>query len=109
MAGSILGTQVLRTEDPELLLGQARYVSDLPLHDPVHLVFVRSEYAHARIMSIDTSAAVEAPGVVAVFTAADLALKPQHGMAKVHDDFARPPLAVERASISAAWQAAQSR
>ena len=95
MAGSILGTQVTRTEDPELLLGRATYVGDLPLINPVHLAFVRSEYAHARIVAINVSDAASAPGVVGVYTAADLNLDPQHGMAKVHDDFARPPLAVD--------------
>ena len=96
MAGSILGTRVLRTEDPELLFGTAQYVGDLDLDHPLHVVFVRSEMAHARITAIDTIAAQEAPGVVAVLTAADLAVAPFHGMAKVHDDFARPALAVDR-------------
>jgi carbon-monoxide dehydrogenase large subunit len=98
MPGSILGTRVLRTEDPELLLGAARYVDDLHLPggefaDAVHVVFVRSEMAHATIVSVDVSGAVDMPGVIGVFTAADLGLRPQHSMAKVHDDFARPPLA----------------
>ncbi|MEO5901589.1 MAG: xanthine dehydrogenase family protein molybdopterin-binding subunit [Ilumatobacteraceae bacterium] len=95
MAGSILGTRVLRTEDPELLLGGATYVSDLPLDNPLHLVFVRSEMAHATITGIDVSAALEAPGVVAVWTAAELGVAPHHGMVKVHADFARAPLAVD--------------
>jgi aerobic carbon-monoxide dehydrogenase large subunit len=93
MVGSILGTRVLRTEDPELLFGHAHYVSDLPLHDALHVVFVRSEMAHALITAIDASLAVAAPGVVAVFTADDLGISPQQSMVKVHDHFARPPLA----------------
>ncbi len=96
MAGSILGTRVQRTEDPELLVGAARYVDDLQLADPLHVVFVRSEMAHARLAGIDASAALEMPGVVAVLTGADLGVRPHHGMAKVHDDFARPPLAVDK-------------
>ena len=96
MAGSILGTRVLRTEDPELLFGAGDYVSDLDLGDELQVVFVRSEMAHALITGIDTSAARQAPGVVAVFTAADLGIAPFQGMAKVHDDFARPPLATDR-------------
>ena len=97
MAGSILGTRVLRTEDPELLLGDAKYVGDLDLgDDTLHLVFVRSEMAHAEITGIDTSAAEAAPGVVAVWTAADLGLQPFQSMATVHADFARPPLATDR-------------
>jgi carbon-monoxide dehydrogenase large subunit len=94
--GSILGTRVLRTEDPELLVGAGRYVSDLALEGALHATFVRSEMANARITNIDTSAAVSAPGVAAVLTSADLQLAPFHGFVKVHADFARPPLAVDR-------------
>lgn len=57
-------------------------------------MFVRSEMAHARLLSIDISEALAMPGVVAVLTGEDLAVKPQHGMARVHEDFAKPPLAV---------------
>ena len=95
MAGSILGTRVLRTEDPELLLGAGRYVDDLRLPGALHAVFVRSDHAHGRIVDIELDEARQAPGVVGVFTAADLALRPFHGMAKVHDHFARPPLATD--------------
>src|SRR4051812_28171479 len=96
MPGSILGTRVVRTEDPELLIGGANYVSDLPLDNPLYLVFVRSEMSHARIVGIDTADAAAMPGVVAVWTAAELDVAPHHGMVKVHDDFARAPLAVDR-------------
>ena len=95
MAGSILGTRVLRTEDPELLLGEARFVGDLALDGALHAVFVRSELAHATLLSIDTAEAEAMPGVAAVFTAATLPLASFHGMAKVHADFARPPLATD--------------
>ena len=47
MAGSILGTRVLRTEDPQLLTGGARYLDDLDLPGKLHAVFARSEVAHA--------------------------------------------------------------
>ncbi|MBK8332749.1 MAG: xanthine dehydrogenase family protein molybdopterin-binding subunit [Acidimicrobiaceae bacterium] len=93
MAGSILGTRVLRTEDPELLTGAGRFVDDLQLHDPLHVVFVRSEMAHARLLEVHSEQARAMPGVVAVLTAADLGVRPHHGMVKVHDDFARSPLA----------------
>jgi carbon-monoxide dehydrogenase large subunit len=101
MAGSILGTRVLRTEDPDLLTGAVRYLADLDLGDlglgnTLHAVFVRSEAAHALIEGIDLAGALAAPGVVGVFTAADLGLPGFHGMAKVDDVFARPPLAVDR-------------
>src|SRR5262245_4048715 len=93
MAGSILGTRVLRTEDPELLVGGARYVGDLDLDNALHVAFVRSEMAHARIDGIDIADALEMPGVAAIHTADDLGLQTFHGMAKVHDDFARSALA----------------
>jgi carbon-monoxide dehydrogenase large subunit len=96
MAGSILGTRVLRTEDPDLLVGAADYVDDLDLGNELQVVFVRSEMAHALITAIDTSAAKNAPGVAAVLTAADLDLVAFQSMATVHDDFARPPLATDR-------------
>jgi len=72
---SILGTRVVRTEDPRLLTTGATYVDDL--RDPAligaaHVTFVRSPLAHARITGIDTEGARAEPGVVAVLTAADL-------------------------------------
>jgi carbon-monoxide dehydrogenase large subunit len=73
--GSILGTRVLRTEDPGFLTRGAVYTDDLVderLAGAVHVTFVRSPVAHARITAIDTAAAAAAPGVVAVLTAADL-------------------------------------
>jgi carbon-monoxide dehydrogenase large subunit len=77
--GSILGTRVLRVEDPAFLTRGAVYTDDLVddrLAGAVHATFVRSPVAHARITAIDTSAAVAAPGVVAVLTADDLADAP---------------------------------
>ncbi|GHF24985.1 carbon-monoxide dehydrogenase large subunit [Amycolatopsis deserti] len=77
---SIVGTRVVRIEDQQLITQGGTYVEDLrveALTGAVHAVFVRSPIAHARITSIDTSAALEAPGVVAVYTAADLDLAPR--------------------------------
>ncbi len=91
--GSILGTRVLRTEDPSLLTGAAKYVDDLGLVGALHAVFVRSDVAHGTIGSIDTTDATSLPGVIAVLTAADLGIAAHHGFAPVHDDFKRPPLA----------------
>jgi carbon-monoxide dehydrogenase large subunit len=68
-----VGTRMLRKEDPALLTGEARYVDDLNVPGALHLEVVRSSEAHARIRSIDTSAAKDQPGVVAVFIGADLA------------------------------------
>jgi len=73
---SILGTRVLRSEDPGFLTTGAVYTEDVQddrLTGALHAHFVRSTVAHARITSIDTTAARQATGVVAVFTGADLA------------------------------------
>ena len=91
--GSLLGTRVTRTEDPELLRGARRYVADLPFDGLLHAVFARSDVPHGRITSIHTDEAVAHPGVVAVLTAAELGVAPHHGFAVVHEDFASPPLA----------------
>ena len=72
---SILGTRVVRTEDPQFLTRGAVYTDDLTderLTGALHATFVRSQVAHAKILSVDTEAAKQAPGVVAVYTAADL-------------------------------------
>ena len=94
--GSILGTRVTRSEDPQLLTGAGRYVADLPLDGGVRVVFVRSDVAHGLLRAVHVEDAVGMPGVVAVWTAADLDVAPHHGFVKVHDDFARPPLATDR-------------
>jgi aerobic carbon-monoxide dehydrogenase large subunit len=76
---SILGTRVLRTEDPAFLTRGGVYTDDVEddrLAGACHVFFVRSPVAHARINAIDLSAAREAPGVIAAFTAADLAELP---------------------------------
>jgi carbon-monoxide dehydrogenase large subunit len=72
---SILGTRVVRTEDPRLLTTGATYVEDLRLPElrgAAFVTFVRSPMAHARITGIDPSEALAEPGVVAVLTARDL-------------------------------------
>ena len=73
-----------------------RYLRRSAVRRPLHAVFVRSDVAHGTITSIDTGEAVAMPGVVAVWTADDLDVAPHHGFAKIHDDFARPPLATDR-------------
>ncbi|HXR53545.1 MAG TPA: xanthine dehydrogenase family protein molybdopterin-binding subunit [Acidimicrobiales bacterium] len=73
---SILGNRVLRKEDQKFLTTGGTYVEDLPLEGAVHIVYVRSPLAHARIRSIDTEEALASPGVVAVFTAQDIDLDP---------------------------------
>ncbi len=68
-----IGQAVTRFEDPRLLRGQGRFLNDVNLPGQAHAVLVRSPHAHARIRSIATSVAVQAPGVLAVLTGADLA------------------------------------
>jgi carbon-monoxide dehydrogenase large subunit len=70
--GSILGTRVLRLEDPRLLTVGGTYVEDLDLPGAAWLTYVRSPHAHARIAAIDAAAARSAPGVLGVYTADDL-------------------------------------
>ena len=79
MTGSILGNRVIRKEDPKFLTTGGVYVDDMDeplLEGALHVTYARSTMAHARITGIDTAAAAEAPGVVAVYTAADLGLEP---------------------------------
>jgi carbon-monoxide dehydrogenase large subunit len=70
--GAVLGTRRLRKEDPALLTGEARFTNDLNIPGALHLALVRSPYAHARILSVDLSAALAMPGVVAAYSGADL-------------------------------------
>ena len=77
---SIMGTRVLRTEDPRLLTEGGVYTDDLRLPEltgAAYVTIVRSPVAHALITGIDTSAATEIPGVVAVLTSADLPGPPE--------------------------------
>jgi carbon-monoxide dehydrogenase large subunit len=69
---ALVGTPVKRREDPRLITGQATYVDDIKLIGMLHMSVVRSPYGHARINSINTEAARNHPGVVAVYTAQDL-------------------------------------
>jgi len=68
---SVLGTRVLRTEDPDFLTTGAVYTDDLRddrLAGACHVHFVRSAVAHARISGIDATAAKQADGIIAVYT-----------------------------------------
>lgn len=70
-----VGQRIKRTEDPRLIKGLAHYVDDIRLPDTLHVAFVRSMYAHARINGVDTTEAAKAPGVVAVYAGKDVAAK----------------------------------
>ncbi|HEV2749138.1 MAG TPA: xanthine dehydrogenase family protein molybdopterin-binding subunit [Gemmatimonadales bacterium] len=67
-----IGERVRRTEDARLLTGHALFVDDVRLDGMLHVAFLRSQYAHARLVRVDATAARRRPGVVAVYTAADL-------------------------------------
>ena len=71
--GKMVGAQVRRVEDPRFLLGTSQYVDDLDLPNSVALAFVRSPYAHARILSIDVNTAQDRSDVQLVVTGADIA------------------------------------
>ena len=72
MKKKYIGQRITRNEDPRLLTGQALFVDDVDLPGMLHAAFLRSDYAHARVRSIDVSAARTRPGVVAVYTAEDM-------------------------------------
>jgi carbon-monoxide dehydrogenase large subunit len=69
----LVGQRVKRREDPRLIQGRGTYVDDIKLAGMQHIAFKRSDVAHARIRSIDTSAAAAMDGVEAVFTGAQIA------------------------------------
>src|SRR6184192_4109831 len=75
MTNKYVGQRLKRTEDPRLIKGLAHYVDDVGLPGTLHVAFVRSMYAHARISGIDTTEALKVPGVVAVYTGKDIATK----------------------------------
>ena len=103
MAGPsrMVGAPIKRREDPRLIQGLAHYVDDIKLVGTLHCAFLRSDYAHAEIKSIDTEAAKNLPGVIEVVTGEDLLGKvggipcgAELPDLKVPD---HPPLAIDRA------------
>ena len=100
VVGSILGTRVLRVEDPRFITSGGRYVDDLRIDGDVAFTgaavahYVRSAVAHGVITAIDTAEARAMPDVIAVFTAADLGLDPVP--ARFNPTVARPLLAADR-------------
>ncbi len=93
--GSILGNAVTRKEDPGLLTGSNAYVDDLDI-DSVRIVFVRSTMAHASLLEVDTSEAINMPGVLAVYTADNLNMDAVNQSEFMDPSMNRPPLAVDR-------------
>ncbi len=84
------GQPIKRNEDPRLLTGRALFTDDVQLAGMLHVAFLRSDLAHARIRSIDADGARQSPGVAAVYTADDLGDYWQPGPLLV------PPLPVEQ-------------
>jgi len=72
MAQTYIGSPVLRKEDLRFLTGTARYVDDVKLPHMLHAAILRSPHAHARLLSIDASAALDMEGVAAVYTFQDI-------------------------------------
>ena len=96
-----VGSRVKRPDDPRILTGRGRYVDDLILPRMVHVAFVRSVHAHARLGRVGVGAARRAPDVVGVLTGAEAArlCKPYRGVLAHYRGMktgAMQPLAVER-------------
>jgi aerobic carbon-monoxide dehydrogenase large subunit len=72
MSTRTFGQPVKRNEDRRLLTGQALFIDDVELPGMLHVAFLRSQTAHAKIIRIDVSKALQRPGVVAAYTASDL-------------------------------------
>ena len=87
-----MGNAVLRREDPDLLTGRARFVADMAPAGTLHLAFVRSTMAHARIGSVDSGEALGVAGVVGVFTTGDLGIAPQPLFIMLPPELSRLPL-----------------
>ena len=68
----VIGTPMLRREDPALLTGESKFTNDINIPGALYLAVLRSPYAHANIVSVDTSAAAELPGVIAAYSGAEL-------------------------------------
>ncbi|HET8673149.1 MAG TPA: xanthine dehydrogenase family protein molybdopterin-binding subunit, partial [Thermoleophilaceae bacterium] len=93
---NVIGQRVRRKEDPRFLKGEGRYVDNMPLENALHLTYVRSPLAHARVTNVDASEARALPGTQ-VFTAADVELDkaPLPPFLGVDERFHRPFLASE--------------
>ena len=97
----IIGARIKRTEDPRLLTGLGAYTDDRQVPRVLHAAFRRSDQSHARIRAIDCKAARAAPGVVAVFTAEDLAdqVKVLVATSRMKNYYATPFLPLARGKV----------
>jgi carbon-monoxide dehydrogenase large subunit len=97
----MVGARIRRTEDPRLLTGNGAFVDDRQPAGLLHVAFRRSDHAHARIRSIDCEAARAYPGVVAVFTGADLEgrIKPLVAISRMANYYATPLVALATGKV----------
>ncbi|MEJ2084462.1 MAG: xanthine dehydrogenase family protein molybdopterin-binding subunit [Acidobacteriota bacterium] len=103
MTTRFFGERITRNEDRRLLTGQALFVDDVDLPGMLHVAFVRSQMAHARILGVERGRAAEMPGVVAVYTAEDLGSYWRHGPLLV------PPPPIERCEFHERTQVTLAR
>jgi carbon-monoxide dehydrogenase large subunit len=97
----IIGARVKRAEDPRLLTGLGSYTDDRQVARALHVAFRRSDQSHARVVAIDCEAAGGEPGVIAVFTAEDLAngVKPLVATSRMANYYATPILPLARGKV----------
>lgn len=112
----MIGERVLRVEDQRLLTGQGRFVADIEPAGTLHVAFVRSPHAHARLLSVDATRAGAMAGVIACVSGEDLAAtaRPVRAPSRMRDyrPTAHPPLArgkVRHAGEAVAAVVAESR
>jgi carbon-monoxide dehydrogenase large subunit len=98
-----MGHSIKRKEDPRFLRGQGRYVDDVVLPGMVYMDIVRSPFAHAKIVKIDSSKALKVPGVLAVITGETLAQYNLHWMPTLMSD-TQMVLPVEKCTRRRRWR-----
>src|ERR1700716_4071502 len=95
-----IGQSVLRLEDPPLVRGCGRFAGDISFPHQLHMRVARSSYAHGRVNSVDVTAARALPGVVAVWTSADIADVPpidfREGRIPALEPYRQPVLATDK-------------
>jgi carbon-monoxide dehydrogenase large subunit len=99
-ANKWIGRSVTRLEDPPLVRGRGRFAADIAFVHQLHMRIVRAQHAHGKIISIDTSAARALPGVIAVWTADDIAEVPpidfREGRIPAFEPYRQPVLATDQ-------------
>jgi carbon-monoxide dehydrogenase large subunit len=97
------GQAVKRVEDASLLVGRGQFTDNVTVEGAAHVAFLRSPYAHARIVSVDTAAAAGMPGVIAVYTGAQLVaagVKPMPKAAGFQRANGQPPASAARHALA---------